>query len=96
MLERFLTGDRVGAGVELKAARKANRFVELYLSGQKEIPKVRPEMCSPESDDEAVLVLDNLSLAWAENKEAAFWLIDQLMAGGTLKAVPARARKRVQ
>jgi hypothetical protein len=55
-----------------------------------------PEMYSPGSDEEAVLVLDYMSLAWAEHKEALVWLMGQLMAGAALKAKPARTGKRLQ
>jgi lipopolysaccharide biosynthesis regulator YciM len=96
VLERFLSGDQADAAAELKIARKENRQVELYLSGQKGIPKEMPEMYSPGSDEEAVLVLDNMSLAWAEHKDALLWLMEQLMAGAALKAAPARSGKRVQ
>jgi tetratricopeptide (TPR) repeat protein len=95
VLERLLSADRPGAAAALKIARKANRFVELYLSGQKGIPKEMPEMYSPGSDEEAVLVLDNMSLAWAEHKEAVFWLMERMMAGAPLKAASAGAGKRV-
>lgn len=96
VLERFLSADQPGAAAALKIARKANRFVELYLSGQKGIPKEMPEMYSLGSDEEAVLVLDNMAPAWAEHKEALFWLMEQLMAGALLKATPARSRKRLR
>ena len=96
VLERFLSADQPGAAAALKIARKANRFVELYLSGQKGIPKEMPEMYSLGSDEEAVLVLDNMAPAWAEHKEALFWLMEQLMAGALLKATPARSRRRLR
>jgi hypothetical protein len=35
-------------------------------------------MYSPGSEEEAVLVLSNLSGAWAAHKEATFWLFDEL------------------
>ena len=96
VLERFLSADLAGAAAALKTARKENRFVELYLSGQKGLPKQMPGMYSPGSDDEAILVLDNMSLAWAKHKEAVFWLMEQLMAGKVQEIAPARTRKRPQ
>lgn len=96
VLEHFLSADLAGAAAALKTARKENRFVELYLSGQKGLPKQMPGMYSPGSDDEAILVLDNLSLAWAKHKEAVFWLMEQLMAGKVQEIAPARTRKRLQ
>lgn len=96
VLERFLSADQPGAATALKIARKENRFVELYLSGQKGIPKEMPEMYSPGSNEEAVLVLDHMSLAWAEHKEAVFWLMEQLMSGDLRKKAPVQPKKRVQ
>jgi hypothetical protein len=92
VLEPFLSKDLSRAAAALKIARKANRFVELYLSGLKSIPKEIPDMYSPGSEEEAVLVLDDLSLAWAEHKEALLWLTGQLLAGAALKAVYNRQR----
>ena len=89
VLERFLSGDETGATVALKKARKGNRFVELYLSGQKGLPKQMPEMYSPGSDEEAVILLDNMSFAWGEHKEAAFWLMEQLMKVKAAAKTPA-------
>jgi tetratricopeptide (TPR) repeat protein len=104
VLERFLSADLPGAAAALKIARKGNRFVELYLSGQKGLPKQLPEMYSMGSDEEAVILLDNMSFAWAEHKEAVFWLMEQLMNDKGMKKTPAtklrivsaKPRKRVQ
>ena len=103
MLERFLAGTRDEASAALKQARRANRYVELYLTARKTLPKNLPEMCSPGSDEEAVLCLNCLSGAWDEHREAVFWLFDQLAADGVqpvpskgaLKGIPA-AGKTVQ
>ena len=90
VLERFLAGDRKGASAALTKARKANRHLELYLTAQKPLPKEPPEMYSPGSEEEAVLCLSYLSGAWAEHKEATFWLFDQLAADGA-RPVPGKA-----
>jgi tetratricopeptide (TPR) repeat protein len=82
VLERLLAADRAGAQAALKKARAANPFVELYLTARKPLPEDPPEMYSPGSEEEAVLCLNNLGVAWAEHKEAAFWLFDQLEADG--------------
>jgi tetratricopeptide (TPR) repeat protein len=50
VLERFLSGDKPGAVAALKKARKANPFVELYLSGRRNLPKGMPDMYSPGSN----------------------------------------------
>jgi tetratricopeptide (TPR) repeat protein len=78
VLERFLSGDLPAAVQALKAARKANRFVELYLTLQLTPPEDLPEMYSPGSKEEAILCLDNLAFAWTHHHEAMFWLLDQL------------------
>jgi tetratricopeptide (TPR) repeat protein len=104
VLERFLFGDLPGAAAALKKARKTNSFVELYLSGQKEVPKQMPEMYSMGSDEEAVILLDNLSFAWSVHKKAVFWLMEQLMQdkavaktpAAKLRIVSAKLGKRVQ
>ena len=78
VLERFLNGDRAGAKAALGIARAANHHVELFMTARKLLPKDPPEMYSPGSEEEAVLVLSNLSGAWAAHKEATFWLFDEL------------------
>ena len=93
VLERYLSHDLLGAAAALKKARKGNRFVELYLSGQKGLPKQMPEMYSMGSDEEAVILLDNMSFAWGEHKEAVFWLMEQLMKVKGTKKKPAAKLK---
>lgn len=78
VLERFLAGDREGAGAALRQARSANRHVELFLTMREPLPEEPPEMYSLGSEEEAVICLNYLSGAWAEHKEAALWLFDQL------------------
>jgi tetratricopeptide (TPR) repeat protein len=90
VLERFLAEDRMGADAALTRARKANRHMELYLTAQKPLPEEPPEMYSPGSEEEAVLCLSYLSGAWAEHKDATFWLFDRL-AGAEAGAVPSKA-----
>jgi tetratricopeptide (TPR) repeat protein len=101
VLERFLSADLPGAAAALKTARKANHFVELYLSGQKELPKSLPDMYSSGSEEEAALFLDNMLLAWTKHEKAIFWLLEQLVKemaakkkpAAKLKLVPRKARK---
>jgi tetratricopeptide (TPR) repeat protein len=95
VLERFLSGDLPGAASALKIARKGNRFVELYLSWQKALPKQMPEMYSMGSDEEAVILLDNMSFAWGEHKEAVFWLMEQLIKVKAPAKSPATKRRIV-
>ncbi|MGC9225507.1 MAG: tetratricopeptide repeat protein, partial [Terracidiphilus sp.] len=81
-LERFLAGDRDGAAAALKKARKANPHMELFLTAQKPLPEVPPEMYSPGSEEEAVLSLGYLSGVVAEHEELAFWLFERLAETG--------------
>ncbi len=101
VLERFLAGDRAGAKAALEIARAANGHVELYMTIRKPLPEEAPEMYSPGSEEEAVLVLSNLSCAWAAHKEAVLWLFDQTQPDGKeqaqgkhqLKLVPAKGKR---
>ena len=93
VLERFLSHDLPGAAAALKIARKQNRFVELFLSGQKNFPKQMPDSYSPGSEDEALICLDNLALAWANSRPASFWLLDQLAKDAVKKVASASKLK---
>jgi tetratricopeptide (TPR) repeat protein len=102
VLERFLAGDQAGVRAALKKARQANRFVEFYMTAQKRIPDSLPEMYQLGSEEEAVLCMNVVGLAWALHKDAVFWLLDQQAAEGrpivskaALKKVPVKG-KRVQ
>jgi tetratricopeptide (TPR) repeat protein len=102
VLERFLSHDLPGASAALKIARTQNRFVELFLSGQKKLPSQMPGSYSPGSEEEAILCLDNLALAWGNFKPASLWLMEQLMKeaapmkspAGKLKIVPSKPGKK--
>lgn len=95
VLERFLADDRAGAKAALEIARAANRHVELYITARKPLAEDPPEMYSPGSEEEAVLLLSNLGDAWAAHKEATVWLFDELQAEGKHrpKRSPARGEK---
>ncbi|HEX7424845.1 MAG TPA: tetratricopeptide repeat protein [Terriglobales bacterium] len=77
-LERFLAGDLPGAKRALREARRGNRFVEEYLTFQRPLPKKDPETYMLGSDEEAIIVLEVLSGAWADNPLAIQWLWEQL------------------
>ena len=89
VLERFLSGDLRGAAAALKKARETNSFVELYLSGPKNFPGEMPDMYSPGSEEEAILCLDNMALAWGNFKPAILWLMEQLIKDKAPKKTPA-------
>jgi tetratricopeptide (TPR) repeat protein len=95
VLERFLAGDNAGAKAALEIARAANHHVELFLTARKPLPKEQPEMYSQGSEEEAVLVLSNLSGAWAAHKEATFWLFDELKPNEDELALGRRQPKHV-
>lgn len=77
ILERFLAADLDGAGKALRRARSSNGFVELYLTGNRKLPKSRPDSYTFGSDEEACLCIDNLGEAWAAHPPALFWLHTQ-------------------
>lgn len=101
-LERFLSRDLAGAAAALKIARETNSFAELFLTGQKNLPKEMPDMYSPGSEEEAILCLDNMALAWGNSKPAVLWLMEQLMkdmpakkaSASKLKIVPSKSGKK--
>jgi hypothetical protein len=77
-LERFLAGDLPAAERELKRARRANRFIELYLTDRKNTPERLPDSYELGSDEEAILFMVNGARAWIEHPEALFWLSAQV------------------
>jgi tetratricopeptide (TPR) repeat protein len=89
VLERFLAGDHAGARAALKKARKANRFVEQYLTAKMPLPEELPEMYSPGSEEEAALCMTHVGLAWSQHKEAVFWLLNECSADG-VRPIPTR------
>lgn len=78
-LERFLKSDLKGAREQLAEARSRNRFVELYLTGQKKMAKSMPESYALGSEEEAVICIDFLAEAWGRHKEAVFWVVGETM-----------------
>ena len=96
VLERFLSGDHEGASKALKQARKANRHIELFLTLRESASKEAPEMYSPGSKEEAVLVLNGLCGALLAQQEACSWILDQLAADGLRPAPSRNALKRMK
>lgn len=95
VLERFLAGDRTGASMALKRARRTNPHVELFLT-LRESAKESPEIYSSGSKEEAVLIMNWLCGALVVQQEACSWVLDQLAADGLPPAPSARALKRVR
>lgn len=81
VLERLLAGDKAAASAGLRKARKANRFVEKYMTGQMALPDEMPGGYSPGSEGEAALSVVELSGAWDKHREAVSWLFDELEVG---------------
>jgi tetratricopeptide (TPR) repeat protein len=81
VLERILSNDPPGAAVALKIARKTNKFVELYLTAKRKVPENLPDMFAPGSNEEAIICIDSLALAWSEHEDAVLWVLKQLLAG---------------
>jgi tetratricopeptide (TPR) repeat protein len=75
VLERIFTGDFSGAKRALKRAREANRFVELFVTGEKLFPPDSPELYSFGSEEEAVICLEALGEACANHPEGMVWLV---------------------
>jgi tetratricopeptide (TPR) repeat protein len=74
-LERILSGDFKGAEHALKYARSHNRFVELYLTGKKKLPRAMPDSYSFGSEEEALICMETMGDAWAAHPEALIWLL---------------------
>ena len=77
-MERVLSGDFKGAEHALKYARNHNRFVELYLTGKKKLPRAMPDSYSFGSEEEALICLETIGEAWAMHPEALIWLLMQV------------------
>ena len=77
-LERVLCADFQGAEQPLQHARSYNRFVELYLTGKKKLPRTMPDSYSFGSEEEALICIECLGEAWAAHPEALIWLLMQV------------------
>ena len=95
VLERYLSGDLLGAEKALKNARQGNGFVELYLTGQRELPTSMPDYYSLGSDEEAVICLDSIAAAWTNHPAAIAWLMDRLRASAPPTVRTRRLKKRI-
>jgi len=74
VLERFRSGKTQEANSALRTARMGNPFVELYFTGKREPPRRLPESYQLGSDEEAILLMVEHSVAWANHPEAVLWL----------------------
>ena len=78
VLERFLIGDLDGASSALKAARKANRYVELLLTCKHPWPDELYDVYSPGGEEEAALCFRYLHRILKKQRGAFSWLLAQL------------------
>jgi tetratricopeptide (TPR) repeat protein len=77
LLERLISGDDEGTAKALADARKQNPHLEIYLKGQRKVPKKSPETYSPGSKEEALCFIEPLLMAWRKHPEALKWLLSQ-------------------
>lgn len=78
-LLHFLSGDLKGAERALEDARQQNRFVELYLTGQKIVPRELPDSYSLGSKEEALICLGATADAWAAHPKVLIWLLTKVV-----------------
>lgn len=74
VLHAYVTEGEAVASKLLREARKRNTHVELYLTGQKRLPRTRAGAYSPGDESEAVYCAEMLSLAWKAHPKAKKWL----------------------
>jgi hypothetical protein len=67
-------GDSPAATKLLQAAKKVNKYVLDYLAGEKMLPRERPGMYSPGSEEEAILYAGEALPAWKSTPGATAWL----------------------
>jgi hypothetical protein len=96
VLERFLDGDQDGASRALKAARKANSYVELLLTCNHPWPDELSNIYSPGSEEEAALCFRYLHRILKKQRRAFSWLLAQLAADGSQPAQSVDALRRMR
>lgn len=80
VMERFLVGDQDGATRALKAARKANPYVELLLTCKHPWPAELYNIYPPGGEEEAALCFRYLHRILKKERRAFSWLFAQLAA----------------
>lgn len=70
----YLLRDFDRAKRALSRARRANRYVEKYLTGDKPHPEFPPEFYALGGEDEAAFCGFHLGLAWSTNPMAMLWM----------------------
>lgn len=77
VLGDLLAGDEALAAKTLVGARKANKYVEAYLTGGKKLPADGPGYYSPGEPSEAIVCAHEIGGAWAAHPQAVAWLKQQ-------------------
>jgi tetratricopeptide (TPR) repeat protein len=81
VLERYLSGDLIGAVEALQLARRQNPHVEPFLVGKAKLPKIRPDYYGIGDITEAVSCMDVIGPSWKAHREAIKWLKKEYGSG---------------
>ena len=74
VLAQFIKNDIPRATAALQNARKQNKFVTAFLTGEADVPEELPEGFVPGDQNEALIVLDLLDRVWRKAPGALEWL----------------------
>jgi len=85
VLERYLSGDLIGAVEALHHARKQNPHVEPFLVGKARLPKTRPDYYGIGDMAEAITCMEAIGPAWKKHREAIQWLKKEHGSGHIFK-----------
>lgn len=77
VLERWLSGDFAGAKKALGKARKINRHVEAYITGERRLAGEAPAYYKPGDDSEARVCAQEFERAWRAHWGFGAWLLEQ-------------------
>ena len=85
VLERYLSGDLIGAVEALQHARKQNPHVEPFLVGKAKLPKRPPDYYGIGDVAEAITCMEAIGSAWKKHREAIQWLKKEHGSGHIFK-----------
>jgi tetratricopeptide (TPR) repeat protein len=85
VLERYLSGDLIGAVEALQQARRQNPHVEPFLVGKAKLPQKRPDYYGIGDVTEAMTCMDAIGPAWKKYREAIQWLKKEHGSGHIFK-----------
>lgn len=78
VLYAYGTEGEEAAGKYLEPAMEQNKYVLLYLTGKKRLPRYLPECYSPGDETEAIFCVDTLKESWKSHREAKRWLKEKV------------------